>query len=285
MKTKSIPIFIMLVFGATCLWSQEPKTQCSVTYIANEGFLLETKTGKVLIDALFGGIKGNWCDQPDDSVSNLMLKGLAPFANIDVVLVTHRHSDHFKEEMVMAFLANNHESVLICPDQVNDLLKRNTGYSQVSSRIHSFKSDGVFDTTLSVNNMNIKILRFNHGSYFETDSVTGKSYDLHSNIENFAYYIEINDFKIFHTGDGSPSTNKDQYKIYGIGNEKMDIAFLDRVYLGREGQQIMNEYIHSKNIILMHIEPNRREYYYSFVKDIPEFFVFMKPMEKKIILK
>ena len=125
MKTKSIRFIIILAFGATSLWSQEGREQCSITYVANDGFLYETKTGKVLIDALFGGIKGNWCDQPDDSVSNLILNGIIPFNNIDVVLITHYHVDHFNGPMVMSFLRNNKKPVLICPSQVTDMLKKN----------------------------------------------------------------------------------------------------------------------------------------------------------------
>ena len=69
METKPISFLIfILVFGTTSLWSQDAKAQCSVTYVANDGFLYETKTGKVLVDALFGGINGNWCEQPNDSV-------------------------------------------------------------------------------------------------------------------------------------------------------------------------------------------------------------------------
>jgi hypothetical protein len=35
----------------------------------------------------------------------------------------------------------------------------------------------------------------------------------------------------------------------------------------------------------MHIEPARREYYRTYVKDIPGFFVYREQMEQKVILK
>jgi L-ascorbate metabolism protein UlaG (beta-lactamase superfamily) len=283
MKTKSIPFIIILIFGATCLWSQEPKTQCSVTYVANDGFLYETKTGKVLIDALFGGIKGNWCDQPDDSVSNLMLNGIAPFNNINVVLITHYHSDHFNGAMVISFLRNNKKAVLICPSQVGEVLIKDPGYSGVADRIQNLKSANQFDTLLTVNKINIRVLRFNHGSFFETDSATGKKYDLHSNVENFGYIIDTDGFSLFHSGDGSFS-DKSHFETYHFSDRKFNMVFLDRTFLRKEGQEIMNSFIHTKDLFFMHIEPARNEYYKSIIKDVPGLSVFTKKMENKIII-
>jgi L-ascorbate metabolism protein UlaG (beta-lactamase superfamily) len=284
MIKKSILFIIILVFGATCLWSQEPKAQCSVTYVANDGFLYETNTGKVLIDALFGGIKGNWSDQPDDSVSNLLLNGTAPFNNIDVVLITHYHSDHFNGPMVINFLRNSKKPVLICPSQVDEVLKKDPGYSVVADRIHNLKSDKQFDTLITVNKINIRALRFNHGSFFETDSATGEKYDLHSDVENFGYIIDTDGFSLFHAGDCSFS-DKPHFESYNFGDRKFDMVFLDRTFLRKEGQEIMNSLIHTKDLVFMHIEPARAEYYKSIIKEVPGLSVFTKKMEKKQIIK
>lgn len=284
MKTKSIPLIIILVFGAISLWSQESKAQCSVTYIANEGFLIETKTGKIIVDALFGGIKGNWCDQPDDSIANLMLNGLPPFDNIDIVLVTHGHSDHFNEAMSMKFLNNNPNVKLVCPYQINEKLKNNSSYVKVKNNIISIGSTVPNDTILHFGKMNLRVLRLNHGSYFEKDS-TGQMVDLHAGVENLGYIIDLDEFKLMHIGDGSPSTNKKLFTDYGIGDVVFDIVMLDRVFLGREGQELLNETIHSNNIVFMHIEPARLEYYKSIIKNIPEMMIFSKTMENKAFVK
>lgn len=255
-----------------------------VTYVANEGFLIATSNHKVLIDALFGNIPGNWCEQPDDSVANLMIKGLPPFDNIDAVLVTHKHADHFNESMVTSFLINNRKPVLICPSQVDELLKKNPAYPTISDRIHTLKLDRTFDTLLIVNDISIRVMRFNHGSWFEKDTVTGKTIDLHTDVENFGYLIEPDGFRVFHSGDGSPA-NKAQYQEYGFAGKGIDAAFLDRVFLGSGGQELINEIIRPKNLIFMHIEPAKTEYFKSVIKSIPEMFVFTRPMQEKVIYK
>lgn len=285
MKTTLISrILLVLFFNTTLVYSQDTVKPCTITYIANEGFLIETINSKVLIDALFGGIRGNWCDQPEDSVSNLILKGIPPFDSIDLVLVSHKHSDHFNEQMAITFLTNNQSTVLMCPEQVNEVLKKNSGYFDVADRIRYLESDKQFDTLLAVNKINIRVLRFNHGSFYETDSVTGEKYDLHRDVENFGYIIDADSFSMFHSGDGS-FLDKSHFESYHFGDLDFDIVFLDRTFLMKEGQEILNSLIHTKNLIFMHIEPGRGEYYTSIIKDVPGFFVFTKKMEKKQFFK
>jgi L-ascorbate metabolism protein UlaG (beta-lactamase superfamily) len=285
MKMKFITLIIsLLLSNGLFVSSRKTAENCTVTYIANEGFLIETANHKVLIDALFGNIKGNWCDQPGDSVSRLMTSGIAPFDNINIVLISHRHSDHFNAPMTFDFLRNNKKSVLICPDQVNERLKLTAGWSELSDRIIAIRSQEHPDTSFIVNGISIRALRLKHGSWIETDSATGKRVDLYEGVENIGYLINQDRFVILHTGDCS-SSNKTQFNAYNLSTKEIDVAFFDRAFLKPEGLDIISENISTKNIILMHIEPAKREYYKTYVKDIPGFFVFREQMEQKVIIK
>ena len=257
---------------------------CTVTYIANEGFLIETVNHKVLIDALFGNIAGDWCDQPADSVLNTMIKGVVPFENIDLVLITHKHVDHFNEQMVLSFMKNNHKTVLVCPNQVDEILKQNPDYSTIADRIYPLASGEIFDSSFTINSVDIRAMRFDHVRHFVTDSVSGKKYNLHRDIENLGYLLSVDGFSIFHSGDDCPS-NELQYENYSFGKNDIDLAFLDRVFLGPGGMDLVNKYIHAKNIVFMHVEPNNREYYRNVIRDFPELIVFARQMEKMVFAK
>ena len=112
--------------------------------------------------------------------------------------------------------------------------------------------------------------------------MTGEKYDLHSDVENFGYIIEIDEFYLFHCGDASFS-DKSHFESYHFGDRDFDMVFLDRTFLRKEGQEIMNSLIHTKDLVFMHIEPGRVEYYKSIIRDVPGLSVFTKKMEIKLI--
>ena len=258
----------------------ETEKSCNITYTGNEGFLVETMSKKIMVDALFGGIKGKWCDQPGDSISRMMISGTAPFDNIDIAFVSHRHSDHFNAALTIDFLKNNATTFLVCPNQVNDLLKMAEGYPDVLGRIIPINSDVHPDFYFSMNGIDIRAMRFRHGSWFETDSVSGKQVDLHEGVENIAYMVSLDGFTFFHSGDCSISDSA-AFAKFKLSAKEMDFAFFDRVFLRPEGMKIIEKNIRTKNIVLMHIEPGRSDYYKSVLKEYPEFLIFSKLMEKK----
>lgn len=73
-----------------------------ITLLANAGLLLQYKGSKILLDGIY-------CTQ--SPFSNLredtwdaLLKGEGPFEQIDYLIFTHEHSDHFSPEMTRTYL-------------------------------------------------------------------------------------------------------------------------------------------------------------------------------------
>ena len=115
----------MLVAGfcfATALFLEIASGQAvpqtvEVTYLANEGFLIQSGNKKILIDALFrgelapyAGIPGEWREKLETAK--------APFDAVDLVLVSHVHSDHFDAASVARHLAHNPHAILVSSPQV-----------------------------------------------------------------------------------------------------------------------------------------------------------------------
>jgi len=61
---------ILFVNVLSLIWfsSFSQSAETMVTYIASSAFMIETPNHKILIDAVFGDIEGDRCDQPADSV-------------------------------------------------------------------------------------------------------------------------------------------------------------------------------------------------------------------------
>jgi hypothetical protein len=100
-----------------------PDPTVRISYIANEGFLIETKQKKILIDALFGEEPMSFCDNPGEEALDDMIHDRGEFSQIDLVAVTHMHMDHFFTPLVSCHLLANPAARFISCQQTVELLK------------------------------------------------------------------------------------------------------------------------------------------------------------------
>ena len=276
-----IVIALFLILTSSVLYSQK---ECKITYISNEGFLIEIEGAKVIIDALFDKINGDWCDSPSEEIIETMRKSERPFDNIDIIAITHKHSDHFNESIVVNHLLSNPKGIVLCPKQVGEILINNPSYEKFKDRIISLTPKMFCDTTIMVSNIPIRILRLEHSHNMIDDSISGTKINKHQNIENVGYVFNIDGIKIFHCGDTNP-LNMEEYSIFSLDKEEIDIAFLERLFyaFGEQGNEVINKYIKPKNIIVMHINPNNMSLYADYFKEQKEIKIFNKKMESTIL--
>lgn len=275
MKNTSLIILFLL---PSFLFSQN---NCEVTYIANEGYLIETQDKKIIIDGLFDRIDGDWCDSPSEEMLEKIKNAEAPFDDIDLIAVSHDHRDHFNGELIIQHLLSNTKGVLLCPNQTYSVLKELNEFNRVKERIIPVTPPLYSDSNIVVSGMNIRVLRLEHSHYEKVDPETGAIYNKHQNVENLGFVIEIGDTKLFHCGDTNPKNEK-EYQIFELQNEGIDIAFLERQFVSVYGNQCMNkidEMIKPEYIFLMHIGPLQKDYFSNIFKDIPSVFVNKEKME------
>ena len=282
---KHIILIILILYSA----SVTPESTCKITYIANEGFLIETATKKILIDAVFGGFEDKWCDKPNDDTKSKIENAASPFNNVDVIAITHKHIDHFNAEMVINHIINNPKCMIVCPKQVDSLLMVCANYEKIKNNVIAITPAINSDTTLKLKDIEIRILRLEHSHYYIQDDKTGLKVNKHRNIENTGFLFKIDGMMVFHCGDTNP-WNEEEYKIFNLKAEQIDIALLERMFMrDSKTKGIINHYINPRNIILMHVEPGYSQKYKEIVdqmKDtIPNIYVFDKSMEYKTFNK
>ncbi|MCH3914419.1 MAG: MBL fold metallo-hydrolase [Acidaminococcaceae bacterium] len=92
--------------------------------LANAGVLIVYKHTKILIDGLYKDLGAHFTDIPSE-IWQLMKSGKGDLADIDYVLFTHSHYDHYYSPYLRAYLENNKIRGLVLPplDTTNGLME------------------------------------------------------------------------------------------------------------------------------------------------------------------
>jgi len=85
-----------------------------LTYLANEGVMLSSDRGRVLIDALFGNGLPDYTVVPRPTRDSLE-RAVGEYGGPALVLSTHAHRDHYDSAAVTRYLASNPDAVVIGP--------------------------------------------------------------------------------------------------------------------------------------------------------------------------
>ena len=274
MKQKLV-IIILSICPLVVNCSMTKKDSISVTYIANCGFLIEMDSKKMIIDGLFK--EGyNHYSVPDSGIQVLLTSNMKPFNDINLILVSHVHGDHFDSEMVISCMINNPDAKLICPEQVAAKIRENTGdYEKIKSRIIECTPDTFTVQQVKTHEIEITACRLAHG------------HKRHKDIQNIGYLIHLNGKTVFHTGDANPHQID---KLTGIKlNEKnINIALINDAFGHMKNAEITKKYINAQYNVTMHLPEAISKIWMEPLKENPDLFsnpfVFTKMLEKKVFI-
>lgn len=264
-----------------------PDPTVRITYIANEGFLIETGQKKILIDALFGEKPYSFCDNPSEKALQEMIHSRGEFSHVDLVAVTHMHRDHFYAPFVSDHLSSNPAGKLISCEQTVELLSQEEDFEKFSERVIDMTPDSLMYKDTLINDIGVRVYRLVHGPYLDEDPKTGLTIDRHRNIQNLGFLFNVGGVKVFHCGDSSPRCMED-YEHFRLDKEEIDVAIMGRGFLGSPtgpGIEILRDLIKADHIILMHIHHDQNSYFIDVanqVKDeFPSVTIFESLMDSK----
>ncbi len=208
-----------------------------ITFVCNDGFLIVSGDTKILVDALCAGNQ-EW--SAPQEVRELLEKGEPPFDDVDLVLTTHDHWDHFDAEAVGKCMENNPHAVFISTNVAASNLK--TAFPNlegIQDRVIAVQPEEGERILVTANRIDIEVLNIPHGS--------------DQSMRNNGYLFTVGGVRIFHSGDFAEHYSK--LKDYQLPNEGIDIAFLPYFFV-----RDMWEYIQPKYVIPMHFDdPNPQD--------------------------
>ena len=271
MKFKLV-LSVFLIFIAQNFAFSQGDTSMEVTYIANEGFLISSGEKKILIDAVYQKTNPNYA-APSEDVLEKMKKGLPPFDDVDLLLATHFHHDHFDSNSVALFLKNNPETMFVSTEQTVEKVKKvNQIYPEIEHQIVKMKLDKDESTQITVNGIDLKIFRTAH---------SGDRYEYQNNI----YLVKLGDKYILHEGDSNRRI--ETFEKLGLEKENINIAFAHGWFLfNEEGREILDKYFKPEHLILMHFRDIDLEEASKLAEEHKKYFenvtVFTDKMKPKI---
>jgi L-ascorbate metabolism protein UlaG (beta-lactamase superfamily) len=274
------PVHILLsalVISSLAGAQQPDKQPLTVTYVGNEGFLIECGGKKILVDALFGGWEADWCQVPPDSVVELMKAARPPFDNVDLIAVTHAHVDHFDADIVAAHMKNNPRGILVCSEQARQKLDSAGHITDIGDRIRVVPPSGDSSIAMQIAGIGLTAFPIPHGAYWETDEKTGEKVNRHRNVQHLGFLFTVGGRTLFHGGD-SPLNDFELYRLSGLDRARIDVAFVEWWCAWNAGgvqQKVVREVIRPDRIIVMHLAPG---------KELPLQRQEQKPLAREIIV-
>lgn len=243
MKRSSLAVFVPFVVvlalvAPTAALVSAPNV--TITYLANEGFLIVSGEKKILVDAIFAKGIDPYRKLGGDRQAAL-LAGRPPFDGVDLVLATHVHADHFAPEPVISFLRAHKETIFITTPQAR---------ARVASQLEE-ADDSLLDRVRSSLPAEGERENFTHAGI----SIT--TLNLHHGrrqnpTENLGFLITLSGVKLLHVGD--TVANKKEFAINDLAKASIDVALLPYWMLtGDEGMDAVTESIAARSILAMHI--------------------------------
>jgi L-ascorbate metabolism protein UlaG (beta-lactamase superfamily) len=213
----------------------------TITFLANEGVLLTTAGKAVLIDALFRKYETGYA-VPDDSTRSALERARPPFDRVNLVLVTHRHGDHFHPAPVVSHLVANRGAILLTSAQVIDSLRGRipVAASGLPARLLARTTAPGSRQRAVVNGIGVELLGLPHG---------GRR---HRAVEHLAYIVELGGRRVLHVGDAD--LTEATLSPFRLDTARIDVALIPYwAITGREGRRLVEQWIRPKHVVAFHV--------------------------------
>ncbi len=234
--------------------------QVQVTFVGNSGFLIAVGDKKVLIDAFFEGFPTGYTLPAN--VRDLLVNAQSPFENVDLILATHAHDDHFSAAMVRQYLQTCPTAVFVSTTQAASQL------SGFGDRVIAADPVEATPVNLEANGIQVEAIYISHG-YPPNDP---------NEVFNNAYAVTLNGITFFHTGDIADLQDVVQYDLR---DKHIHLAFIQHFHLRDGGfRNLLNHDLRATYLFPIHYQFSEPVFDASTVlSNYPEAVIFYGELE------
>ena len=253
--------------------------EIKVTYIANAGVLITSGQTKIFIDALHSEKTPVFSTLSEPLLSQIVA-GEGPFKDVDYLLVTHNHLDHFGVQATSNYLRNNKVKALVVPHDVAEIIRNKMpGEQKNATETIVMQSSYGEIVQLIRDELRIKYFRTVHqGEQF-------------TNVQNYGILLKIAGYTILHLGDGGYEPESLEKMLQG---ETIDCALLNFPFITLPlGRRIITGVIKPRKIITLHL-PTTADDQFNYRKvtaktiskyeeQLPKVVAFWDPLQEEVL--
>ena len=214
------------------------KQQIRVTLISNAGVLLEFNGRKILIDGLYHSGVPYFGNAPSE-MKQKIVQGAPPFDNIELLLFTHDHSDHFEAASTAEFMRNHKDACLVSTEDVIKKIPadlRQTG----GQRLIKLNPGLGCTESIRVKGIDLEAISLKH---------TGREFE---DVKNLGFVITSDGKTILHVGDAGQT--KENYGPLNLARKNIDLLLVPFPYISTlTGRQVIEKYIRPETIGVIHL--------------------------------
>ena len=230
----------------------EHKTQ--IILVSNAGVLVVHKGVRILIDGLYKDLGGNFTDLPEWAWK-LMKEGKGELGNVEYLLFSHSHYDHYYSPYFMEYMKHNKIKGLCLPP-IDDTNGLQDSWEKFNDLLLKFDED---NTVTLDEGIQLKMFTTRH---VDTQ---------YHHIRNQCFFLDLDGTKVAFLSDAD-------YYEQDFQNDQefqVDIAFVTPIYYNNpKGRKILTEIMKVKKIIIYHlpsVEDDRFMYFKMAQRDVKKY--------------
>lgn len=210
----------------------------SITYTSNTGLLIRYGSTKVLFDSLYGRKGHRFSPLPAD-LERQIIMGQGDFSNIDYLVFSHNHADHFSVSYLKAYLDRNDVKGIFLPE---DLIQESELVSCLKAKhiptMFFSRNPDCNRTVVLGDSFRLKAIPMYHQG------------EIYRQVPHFCFLMGCGKGQFLLTAD----VDFTQENFADFSNMHLDGVFVNPLFFhSKEGQQILSNTLRPKEVFVYHI--------------------------------